>query len=100
MSRGWFLKSCRDYSTKFNGRLRTVRVNFVRTHDVRRIKAYDQRSRRFFFLESCVRHSSRKPAEKILLPRGPGHATHESGHATRDFCHARRDFYNAHLDHM
>jgi hypothetical protein len=42
MSRGWFLKSCRDYSTKFNCRLRTVRVNFVRTHHVRRIKAYDQ----------------------------------------------------------
>jgi hypothetical protein len=42
MSREWFLKSCRDYSTKFNGRLRTVRVNFVRTHHVRRIKAYDQ----------------------------------------------------------
>jgi hypothetical protein len=42
MSRGWFLKSCRDYSTMFNGRLRTVHVNFVRTHHVRRIKAYDQ----------------------------------------------------------
>jgi hypothetical protein len=37
-----FFKSCRDYSTKFNGRVRTVRVNFVRTHHVRRIKAYDQ----------------------------------------------------------
>jgi hypothetical protein len=55
MSRGWFLKSCRNYSTKFNGRLRTVRVNFIRTHHVRRIKAYDQQSRRFFFPESCVR---------------------------------------------
>jgi hypothetical protein len=55
MSRGWFLKSCRDYSTKFNGRLRAVRVNFVRTHHVRRIKAYDRSSRRFFFPESCVR---------------------------------------------
>jgi hypothetical protein len=31
--------SCRDYSKKFNGRLQTFRVNFVRTHDVRPINS-------------------------------------------------------------
>jgi hypothetical protein len=55
MSRGWFLKSCRDYSTKFNGRLRTVCANSVRTHHVRRIKAYHQQPQILPFPESCVR---------------------------------------------
>jgi hypothetical protein len=49
-----FFKSCRYYSTKFNGRLRTVRVNFVRTHHVRRIKSYDQQPQ-ILLSESCVR---------------------------------------------
>jgi hypothetical protein len=63
MSRGWFLKSCRDYSTKFNGRLRTVRVNFVRTqHHVRRIKAYDQQPQILLSRVLCpsVRGNQRK----------------------------------------
>jgi hypothetical protein len=62
MSRGWFLKSCRDYSTKFNSRLRTVRVNFVRTHHVRRIKAYDQQPQILLSRVLCpsVRGNQRK----------------------------------------
>jgi hypothetical protein len=66
-----FFKSCRDYSTKFNGRLRTFRMNFVRTHHVRSKAYYDQQPQ-ILLSRVLVSVSSRKPAEKKLLPRGPG----------------------------
>jgi hypothetical protein len=68
MSRGCFFKFCRDYSTKFNGRLPTFQMNFVRTHHVRQKHMIS--SRIFFFPESCVRQFAGTSGKK-LLPRGP-----------------------------
>jgi hypothetical protein len=69
MSRGFF-KCCRDYSTKFNGRLRTFRKNFVRTHHV---CASEQKhmisSRRFFFPESCVRQFAETSGKETFTYR-------------------------------